>query len=272
MRRMRRARTNGCCIYRFATACSGTGSGEEVTDLGARASDGKAQCQCKGKQNRDSICTIYDKCEHANVPDADRVCCDNYCKESPSGCFASDTTFLLDSGASVMAHEINKGDRVMSVDGKGNTVFTAVTAVAPAPAQNVFDIAVRTAKGQVAHLGLTHAHMMPAGGQLKLASQVVVGDQVQVVLDGEKQAQDAIVQAVSMKEMTPTHHITTMNHYVVANGVVSSVRTVDEQFGAAMSYLNGALYALPEPVFETVEWLVYTFALDTWQGLVSRVF
>lgn len=242
--------------------------------MGAVGSNGKTQCKCIGTQSKDQVCTVYpDVCEHTNIASGDTVCCKGVCQAKPEGgCFAADTMFKLESGESVLAHQVIKGDRVMSVDGEGNVVYTTVTAATVAPAQSVFDFAIRTAKGHSTHLGLTHQHMIPASGQVKLASQVVVGDEVQVVMDGTKQAQAGIVESVTMQPTMPTYHITTMNHYALANGVVSSVHTVDEKFGAAMTYLNTALYALPDSMFDTVEWLMYTFALDSWQGVVSRVF
>ena len=140
---------------------------------------------------------------------------------SGSSCFAATERLTLESGQTKAISEARVGDRVLSVNAKGQAVYSDVVSVPHGPNTQPASFAlIATASGR--DLKMTLDHFLPAGTcalsslPLVAASRVAVGDCVQTVTGREQ------VVSVGTVEGQGVYTIVTMEELIVVNGIVAT--------------------------------------------------
>ena len=141
-------------------------------------------------------------------------------KES-SGCFAGSELVTLEHGHTKAMSDVQVGDRVLTVNAKGEQVFSDVVYLPHGRNKQRATFAqVSTESGR--DLKMTMNHMLPAGAcalstlPLIAAAQVVVGDCVQTVSGREQ------VISVKKVEGKGIYSIIAMEEFIVVNGIVAT--------------------------------------------------
>jgi hypothetical protein len=176
---------------------------------------------------------------------------------SASACFAGTELLTLESGMHRAVSEIRVGDRVLTVNAKGQAVYSDVVYLPHGPNEKrtVFT-AIGTESGR--DLKMTANHVLPAGAcalsslPLVAARQIAVGDCVQTVSGREQ------VVSVGKVEGKGIYTIIAMEELIVVNGIVAT------PFGGVNPTLANAYYNLhrvaysalsSKPLLATGRWL-----------------
>jgi len=136
-------------------------------------------------------------------------------------CFAGTELVTLEDGASKAISEVAMGDRILTVNARGEQVYSDVAYLPHGKnvVQAVFTV-VSTETGR--DLKMTANHMLPAGActaaslPVVAAGQVAVGDCVQTVSGRER------VVSVSAVEGKGIYTVIAMEELIVVNGVVAT--------------------------------------------------
>ena len=145
----------------------------------------------------------------------------NGANSNPS-CFAGSELVTLESGGDKQMSEVQIGDRILTVNNKGEQVFSDVVFVPHGANEERTTFTVVTTDGG-RDLKMTANHILPAGAcatpstlSVIAASQVVVGDCVQTVSGRE--------QVVSIKKVEGKgiYTVIAMEELIVVNGVVAT--------------------------------------------------
>ena len=141
---------------------------------------------------------------------------------SSSGCFAATETVTLESGASKAISEVTVGDRILTVNAKGQQLYSDVAYLPHGKnAVKATFAVIATATGR--DLKVTVNHYLPAGAcalasplPVVAASAVAVGDCVQTVSGREQ------VVSVSPVEGEGIYTAIAMEELLVVNGIVAT--------------------------------------------------
>ena len=173
-----------------------------------------------------------------------------------SSCFAATETITLEGGASKAIADVAVGDRILSADAAGKTVFSDVVYV-PHAANSVAAhfVALTTAAGH--SVKMTVDHILPAGAcglptlPLVRADQVPVGSCVRTVA-GEEQ-----VVSVSSYAGRGVYTVVTNEPYIVVNGIIATpVGGVNPALAQWYYNLHRLVYAFaPKAVLASQGWL-----------------
>jgi hypothetical protein len=140
-----------------------------------------------------------------------------------SACFAATEQVTLENGATKAIADVQAGDRILTVNAKGEQVYSDVAYV-PHGKNNVQAtfVAITTATGR--DVKMTANHVLPAGAcdvataslPYVSASSVVAGDCVETVAGRER------VVSVSTVEGRGIYTVIAMEELLVVNGVVAT--------------------------------------------------
>ena len=136
-------------------------------------------------------------------------------------CFAGSELMTLESGAVKAMEEIQVGDRVLTVNAKGEQVFSDVAYLPHGANQEETTFAV-ISTGSGRDVKMTMNHILPAGAcslsalPAIAASQVTVGDCVQTVSGHEQ------VVSVGKTEGKGVYTVIAMEELIVVNGIVAT--------------------------------------------------
>ena len=140
---------------------------------------------------------------------------------SAGSCFAGSEQVTLESGDVKAMAEVRVGDRVLSVNAKGEAVYSDVVSVPHAPNSHATTFAqIGTESGR--DLKMTMNHVLPAGSCAAAvlpyvsAARVAVGDCVQTVSGREQ------VVSVGKVEGKGVYTIVAMEELIVVNGIVAT--------------------------------------------------
>jgi hypothetical protein len=154
-----------------------------------------------------------------------------------AACFAATERVTLESGVSKAMADVKVGDRVLTVNSKGQAVYSDVVYLPHGPNQQAATFTVvGTESGR--DLKMTANHVLPAGAcalpslPLVAARQIAVGDCVQTVTGREQ------VVSVNKVEGQGIYTIIAMEELIVVNGIVAT------PFGGVNPTLANAYYNL----------------------------
>ena len=137
-------------------------------------------------------------------------------------CFAGTELVTLESGGDKQMSEVRMGDRILTVNAKGEQVFSDVVYLPHGANQDRATFTVLTTESG-RDLKMTADHFLPAGAcatpstlSVIAASQVVVGDCVQTVSGREQ------VVSVGKVEGKGIYTVIAMEELIVVNGIVAT--------------------------------------------------
>ena len=140
---------------------------------------------------------------------------------SAGACFAGTEQVTLESGDAKAMADVRVGDRVLSVNAKGEAVFSDVVYVPHGPNHHPTTfVQIGTESGR--DLKMTTNHILPAGAcalpslPLVAAASIAVGDCVQTVSGREQ------VVSVGKVEGQGIYTIVAMEELIVVNGIVAT--------------------------------------------------
>ena len=142
-------------------------------------------------------------------------------KSSGGSCFAGTEQVRLESGTVKAISEVRVGDRVLSVNGQGEAVYSDVISIPHGP-NNIPTTFAQIGTESGRDLKMTLNHFLPAGAcalstlPLVTASQIAVGDCVQTVSGREH------VVSVGKVEARGIYTIIAMEELIVVNGIVAT--------------------------------------------------
>ena len=175
---------------------------------------------------------------------------------SLGACFANSEQVMLASGEDKAISEVQVGDRILTVNAKGEQVFSDVVYLPHGRNTHLATFAtIATASSR--DLKMTMNHILPAGAcalstlPLVAASAVAVGDCVQTV-DGREQ-----VMSVGKVEGKGIYTVIAMEELIVVNGIVAT------PFGGVNPTLANIYYNMHRLVYAT-SWGKYLLGMNQW--------
>ena len=162
-----------------------------------------------------------------------------------NACFAGSELVTLESGSDKQMSEVQIGDRILTVNNKGEQVFSDVVYLPHgANEERTTFTVVTTESGR--DLKMTANHILPAGACASpstlsaiAASQVKVGDCVQTVSGREQ------VVSINKVEGKGVYTVIAMEELIVVNGIVAT------PFGAVNPTLVNMYYNLHRLAYAT---------------------
>jgi len=164
------------------------------------------------------------------------------------GCFSSESTVRLDTGAVVSYSAVKIGDHVLSMSSDGVAFYDKVFRITHHSATDVAEfIQLTTSAGQV--LELTPTHMMHTATCCDLATVIVaadikVGDVVFTASEAGASPVAVTVASVTVVQRAGVYNVHTLGGRIVVNDVIASHFTGESTWGANARSLAPVWYRL----------------------------